>query len=105
MSFIPYSCQSISRSDIDEVVDVLNSDFLTTGPKIPEFEEAICAYVGAKYGVAVSNATAALHVACLALGVKEGDMVIAPQHLLHYTEPHKSDRPKRIISWDMDIIE
>ncbi len=75
MNFIPYGKQNISQEDIDSVVDTLKSDFLTTGPKINEFEEALSSYCGAKYCVAVSNGTAALHLASLVL-LKEGDKVL-----------------------------
>lgn len=74
--FIPYGRQSIDEEDIQAVVDVLRSDYLTTGPKVAEFEKVVADYVGAKYAVAVSNGTAALHIACLAAGIKEGDEVI-----------------------------
>lgn len=73
---IPYGRQHITESDITAVVDVLKSNHLTQGPKIKEFEEAFANYVGAKYAVAVSNGTAALHLNCIALGVKPGDKVI-----------------------------
>jgi UDP-4-amino-4,6-dideoxy-N-acetyl-beta-L-altrosamine transaminase len=73
---IPYGRQSISAEDIQAVSEALQSDFLTQGPKIKEFEEAFASYIGAKYAVAVSNGTAALHLCTLALGVKEGDKVI-----------------------------
>jgi UDP-4-amino-4,6-dideoxy-N-acetyl-beta-L-altrosamine transaminase len=73
---IPYGKQNITDEDIQSVVKVLKSDYLTQGPKIKEFEEAFAEYVGAEYAVAVSNGTAALHLNCLALGVKEGDKVI-----------------------------
>lgn len=76
MHYIPYGRQSINDDDINAVVEILKSDFLTTGPKIAEFEEKFAQYVGAKYAVAVSNGTAALHIACLAAGLKEGDKVI-----------------------------
>jgi UDP-4-amino-4,6-dideoxy-N-acetyl-beta-L-altrosamine transaminase len=75
MSSIPYGRQSISQADIEAVVDVLRSDFLTQGPAIPAFEKAVAAYVGASHAVATCNATAALHIACLALGVGAGDRV------------------------------
>ena len=74
--YIPYGKQSIDEDDIQAVVDVLRSDFLTTGPKVAEFEKVVADYVGAKYAVAVSNGTAALHLACLAAGLKEDDEVI-----------------------------
>lgn len=72
---IPYGKQDISQADIDAVVAVLASDYLTQGPKVPEFEQAIARKVGAKFAVAVNSATSALHIACLALGVKPGDLV------------------------------
>ncbi len=75
MHSIPYGRQSISDEDIKEVVKVLKSDFLTTGPKVKEFENAISKYTGAKYTVAVSNGTAALHLASLCL-LKKGDKVL-----------------------------
>lgn len=70
---IPYGKQSIQQQDIDAVVDVLKSDFLTQGPQVPAFEQALADYCGAKHGVAVNSATSALHVACRALDVGEGD--------------------------------
>lgn len=73
---IPYGRQSISEQDIQAVVEVLRSDWLTQGPKISEFEEAFATYIGAKYAVAVANGTAALHLSAMALGVKSGDKVI-----------------------------
>lgn len=71
--FIPYGRQSISPADISAVVEVLQSDWLTQGPMIPKFEETVCQFCGAKYGVAVSSATAGLHIACLTAGLGEGD--------------------------------
>lgn len=70
---IPYGRQDISQADIDAVVDVLKSDFLTQGPKVPEFEQVVADYCGAKRAVAVNSATSALHLACLALGLGPGD--------------------------------
>lgn len=70
---IPYGKHNIVQDDIDAVVDVLEHHFLTQGQKVPEFEAAICAYVGAQHCVAVNSATSGLHVACLALGVGRGD--------------------------------
>jgi len=70
---IPYGKQDIQQSDIDAVVEVLSSDFLTQGPKVPTFESAIAEKVGAKHALAVNSATSALHIACLALGLGEGD--------------------------------
>lgn len=70
---IPYGRQDITQSDIDAVVEVLESDFLTQGPAVPEFEQAVAKYCGAKHAVATNSATSALHIACLALGLTEGD--------------------------------
>jgi len=70
---IPYGRQSISQSDIDLVVEVLRSDFLTQGPWVARFEEVVADRCGASYAVAVNSATSALHIACLALGLGEGD--------------------------------
>ncbi len=72
---IPYGRQDISQTDIDAVVDVLRSDFLTQGPAVPKFEAAICAEVGAAHGVAVNSATSALHIACMALELGPGDVL------------------------------
>lgn len=72
---IPYGRQSIDEADIQAVVDVLRSDFLTQGPQIERFERSIADYVGVKYAVAVNSGTAALHVACLALGLGPGDLL------------------------------
>ncbi|QTH71056.1 UDP-4-amino-4,6-dideoxy-N-acetyl-beta-L-altrosamine transaminase [Pseudoalteromonas xiamenensis] len=72
---IPYGKQSISDEDIKAVVDVLKSDWLTQGPKVPEFEQAVAEYVNVKHAVAVNSATSALHIACLALGVTKADEV------------------------------
>ena len=70
---IPYGRQDITQDDIDHVVEVLQSDFLTQGPRVPDFERAVASHVGAKHAVAVNSATSALHIACLALGLKSGD--------------------------------
>lgn len=75
-SAIPYGKQNITDEDIQAVVSVLKSDFLTQGPKVKEFEDAFAAYVGSKYAVAVSNGTTALHLCNLALGIKPGQKVI-----------------------------
>jgi perosamine synthetase len=75
---IPYGRHQIDQSDIDAVVGVLKSDWLTTGPKITEFEEALARYAGVRYAVAVSSGTAALHCAAYAVGIKPGDEVIVP---------------------------
>lgn len=73
---IPYGRQNITQQDIDVVIETLQSDYLTQGPKILEFENAFARYIGSKYAVAVANGTAALHLNALALGVKLGDKVI-----------------------------
>jgi UDP-4-amino-4,6-dideoxy-N-acetyl-beta-L-altrosamine transaminase len=70
---IPYGRQDVTKSDIDTVTQVLQSDFLTQGPVTPKFEKKIAQYCGASYGVATNSATSALHIACLALGLREGD--------------------------------
>jgi len=70
---IPYGRQEISQADIDAVTEVLQSDFLTQGPKTPLFEQLIAHKVSAKHALAVNSATSALHIACLALGVGKGD--------------------------------
>ncbi|MEK5443668.1 UDP-4-amino-4,6-dideoxy-N-acetyl-beta-L-altrosamine transaminase [Fredinandcohnia sp. FSL W7-1320] len=75
-SYLPYSRQFIDNEDIEAVSNVLKSDFLTTGPLISKFEKEIADNVGAKYAVAFSNGTAALHAACYAAGIKDGDEVI-----------------------------
>lgn len=76
-TLLPYGRQSIDEADIQAVVDTLRSDWLTTGPKVGEFEEAIAAWVGAKYAVAFSSGTAALHGAAFAAGLKTGDQAIS----------------------------
>lgn len=73
---ISYGKQWIDEADIEAVEETLRSDFLTCGPKITEMEQALCSYTGAKYAAAVSNGTAALHIACMAAGIGEGDEVI-----------------------------
>ncbi|MCI8409812.1 MAG: UDP-4-amino-4,6-dideoxy-N-acetyl-beta-L-altrosamine transaminase [Lachnospiraceae bacterium] len=74
--YIPYGRQCIEEDDIEAVVEVLCSDYVTTGPTVEAFEKTVAEYTEAKYAVAVSNGTAALHAACLAAGLKEGDEVI-----------------------------
>lgn len=75
MNTIPYGRQDISETDIQAVVDVLRSDYLTQGPVVPAFEACLADYCGAGHAVAVNSATSALHIACLALGVGPGDCV------------------------------
>ena len=74
---IPYGRQWIDEADIEEVVEILKSDFLTQGPKVEEFENKLASYCDSRYAVAVSNGTAALHLACLAVNIKEGERVIS----------------------------
>lgn len=76
--FIPYARQHITEDDIQAVVEVLRSDWLTTGPMVERFEQAVCEYTGARHGVAVCNGTAALHCAMHAIGIGPGDEVILP---------------------------
>ncbi len=73
MNMIPYGRQVITQSDVDAVVAVLRSDFLTQGPQVPLLERGLAEYCGAAHAVAVNSATSALHIACLALGLSEGD--------------------------------
>ncbi len=75
---IPYGRQNIDEEDIQAVVKVLKSDFITTGPLVEAFEKAVCNYTHVKYGVAVSSGTAALHAAMFAVGIQPGDEVIVP---------------------------
>lgn len=75
MKIIPYGRQNINQADINAVVDVLKSDFLTQGPVVPRFEKRVAEYTGAKHSIAVNSATSALHIACLALEVGPGDYV------------------------------
>ena len=73
--FIPYGKQNVTDEDIDSVVKVLKSDFLTQGDEVPNFEKAIIKKVNSRFAVAVNSATSALHIACLALGLSKGDIV------------------------------
>ena len=75
MDVIPYGRQDIQENDIQAVLDVLKSDFLTQGPAIPKFEQAVARFTNAPYAIAVSNATAALHIGALALGLGKGDLL------------------------------
>jgi len=72
---IPYGRQKIDQEDIDAVVETLKSSFLTQGPKVPDFEKAICNYTGSQFSLAFNSATSALHSACLALDLAEGDIL------------------------------
>jgi UDP-4-amino-4,6-dideoxy-N-acetyl-beta-L-altrosamine transaminase len=73
MAMIPYGRQEITQADIDAVIAVLQSDFLTQGPEVPRFEHALANYCGARHALAVNSATSALHIACMALGLGPGD--------------------------------
>ena len=73
MKYVPYGKQDVTENDINEVIKVLRSDFLTQGPKVEEFEKNVADKVDARFGVAVNSATSALHLACIALGLGEGD--------------------------------
>ena len=70
---IPYGCQEITETDTAEVEKVLRSDFLTQGPTVPKFEQSVMNYCGTTYAAAVNSATSALHIACLALDLSQGD--------------------------------
>ena len=72
---IPYSKQEISKDDIRAVNEVLRSDFLTTGPKVTEFEKECLTYFNSKFSLSFNSATSALHIGCLALGLKQNDIV------------------------------
>jgi len=72
---IPYGRQNVTDEDVEEVISVLRSDFLTQGPVIPEFEKQLCEYTNVKFSVAVNSCTSALHISCLALGLKKGDVL------------------------------
>src|SRR6056297_2946555 len=76
MKFIPYGHQSIDQDDINAVVEVLKGDWLTQGPSVSEFEEAVAEYVGVQYAVAFCNGTAALHGAYYAAGLSSGEEII-----------------------------
>lgn len=82
MNFIPYGKQYIQQDDITAVIETLQSDFLTTGPKVKEFEDALSSYCGAKYVVAVANGTAALHLASLVLLEKNDKVLTTPNSFL-----------------------
>jgi perosamine synthetase len=87
---IPYSRQSIDEEDIEAVVKVLRSDWLTTGPKVDEFEQAFAGYVGADEAVAVSSGTAALHAAIYALGIEPGDDLFGHCQLCSFSGRYSS---------------
>ncbi|MDP2104719.1 MAG: aminotransferase class I/II-fold pyridoxal phosphate-dependent enzyme, partial [Desulfobulbaceae bacterium] len=78
LDFLPYGRQVISEVDIEAVVATLRSSWLTTGPRVGDFEDAVASFCGAAHGVAVSSGTAALHTAMAAIGIGPGDEVIVP---------------------------
>ena len=75
MRILPYSRQNIDKDDINAVVKVLKSDYLTQGPNVSIFEKKLSQKVGSKYGIAVNSATSALHIACVSLDIRKGDIV------------------------------
>ena len=88
---IPYGRQDITENDIEEVIKILRSDNITQGLEVPKFEQKLCEYTKAKYAVAVNSCTSALHIACLALGLGEGDILwtsaitfVASANCAHY---------------------
>lgn len=115
MSFIQYGKQTIEDEDIQAVVDVLKENkYLTTGPRVTEFENKVCEMTGAKHGVAICNGTAALHAAMYALNIKEGDEVICPAISFAATSncvlycggtPVFCDIEKETMNIDVDKIE
>jgi dTDP-4-amino-4,6-dideoxygalactose transaminase len=76
--FLPFAMPDISEAEVESVVETLRSGWLTTGPKVRRFEEDFAEYVGCRHAVAVNSATAALHLALSAVGLKEGDEVLVP---------------------------
>lgn len=76
--FLPYGLHQIDDADIKEVVDVLKSDWIVMGPKVKEFEDATCKYVGCKHGVAANSGTGALDIAVASLGIKKGEIITTP---------------------------
>lgn len=112
--FLPYGRQQIDQEDIDAVVDVLRSDYLTTGPAVASFERDLCDFTGAKYAVAVSNGTAALHLAVLALqlpsgavGVTHPNTFVATSNALLYCghTPRFVDIDRRTYVMDPGLLE
>ena len=75
MKVLPYSRQKIDQTDIKSVIQVLKSDFLTQGSMVPKFEKLVSKKIGSKYAVALNSATSALHVGCMSLNIKKGDIV------------------------------
>ena len=100
MKYLPYGRQEITESDKDAVICVLESDFITQGPEVKRFESAVAEYCGAPFTVAVNSATSALHIACLALGVEQGDWV--------WTSPNTfvaSANCARLCGADIDFVD
>ena len=89
---IPYGRHEISQADIDAVVEVLRSDFLTQGPMVPRFEESVAQYCGAQHAVAANSATSALHIACLALDLGPGEKLY--EELLIGDNPKPTQHPR-----------
>ena len=99
-TYLPYGHQEIDESDIDSVIQVLNEEFLTTGPKVDEFENDFAEIVGSKYAIACSSGTAALHLACCALGLGEGDRVLVPSITFVSTA-----NAVRFVNADVDFVD
>jgi dTDP-4-amino-4,6-dideoxygalactose transaminase len=83
---IPYGKQVVNQADIDAVVSVLRSDFLTQGPQVPLFEKTVADYCNVGFGVAVNSATSALHIACLSLDLGVGDRIRASPNPITYSK-------------------
>ena len=95
-SFIPYGRQDINAEDIEAVTAALSSDYLTSGPRIEEFENAFAGFVGARYAVAVCNATSALHLAMRVVDAGPGDRVVTSPNTFLSSRGHRSHRrPKK----------
>lgn len=108
---IPYGHQDITQADIDAVVEVLRSDFLTQGPAVPRFERDLCAVTRARFAVAVNSATSALHVACLALELGPGDVLwtvpntfVASANCARYCGASVDFVDIDPVSWNMDVV-
>jgi UDP-4-amino-4,6-dideoxy-N-acetyl-beta-L-altrosamine transaminase len=97
---IPYGRQHIDEGDIEAVVSALRSDFLTQGPRVTDFEQAVCDHVGARHGIAVNSATSALHIACMALELGAGDALWCPANTFLATA-----NCARYCSADVDFID
>ena len=107
---IPYGRQDITPADIDAVIRVLKSDFLTQGPAVPAFEQAVSVRVGAKHAIAVNSATSALHIACLALGLGPGDRLwtvpntfVASANCGHYCGAEVDFVDIDPLTWNMSV--